>query len=567
MKITSTLFVSIITLMFCFAGAYAQDGKLDTSFSHNGIAFHPQVNLNNSHPSRVMKMLVMPDSTIVLACNPILQPDVIPGIAKMGYVFCHMDKRGNFIDTIPEGQFPYQHTGYRFISAPNGLQDGGVGAADLTMLPNGQLLLTTSIQEISTAHRMQTTIKFNYPSMAIDTTYGVNGMGQLWEGMTYPDQFAEKTGIGSDGSTYTSCSMYSFFGDSLFACVVKRKPNGMRDSAWQDNGVFRFVPHYGAIIHDIHVAANGYIYSSGMMKDTDRSYRAFVMKQLPNGTIDGTYGADGLALQEYIGKDMILNSDGSTYMMGQLSNPFVQSSYVAKFKPNGKADSTFGLNGRLDLPASDTTYQITCVIKQPDGKLDIAGYTLASYDPVSGSISKSMFSGRILPNGKFDTTFGNRGIAVFNTMPETLPSVPLYPKLQRQAECVALQKDGKLLMGGYTIMSSATPMEMLVLRLNNHDNVPTPAGIQPLAANDMQLTAFPVPAGNVLHLKYMLAKEDKLTINLTDINGRMLLSKNMELQASGRYEQDMELPLLPAGIYMLAVRGIEHSEYLKVIIK
>ncbi|MET3536019.1 T9SS type A sorting domain-containing protein [Chryseobacterium limigenitum] len=101
---------------------------------------------------------------------------------------------------------------------------------------------------------------------------------------------------------------------------------------------------------------------------------------------------------------MTQDSDGNIY--SSYSIPNSTETFVYKLTANGVLDSTFGNNGKIQLPYY--TYQ--CQLKmQPDGKLVVFGYGNTN-GGVSGSISVGIVY-RILPNGQPDTTFGTNGIS------------------------------------------------------------------------------------------------------------------------------------------------------------
>ncbi|CAH0282958.1 T9SS type A sorting domain-containing protein [Chryseobacterium sp. Bi04] len=96
---------------------------------------------------------------------------------------------------------------------------------------------------------------------------------------------------------------------------------------------------------------------------------------------------------------MIQNPDGSIYFTYNThnSNTGIEKSFLSKLSPGGIIDTSFGINGELQLPYSATDSQLK---KQSDGKLVVFGFS-----DTGASIS------RILPNGQLDPTFGSNGIA------------------------------------------------------------------------------------------------------------------------------------------------------------
>lgn len=67
------------------------------------------------------------------------------------------------------------------------------------------------------------------------------------------------------------------------------------------------------------------------------------------------------------------------------------------------------------------------------------------------------------------------------------------------------------------------------------------------------LNAFPNPASNVVIFSYALASESNVTINITDITGKVVASINEGTKASGSYTTQFNTAALSAGTYFYSV--------------
>lgn len=515
-----------VTLLFFVFSSRAQT-KLDTTFSNDGIVVHTRYNTTQIHPNQVNRMLVMPDSTILLGCQTNQNPDMPLGIS--GFIFCRLDKKGNILDTVTN-QYSIYYKGYRYVMPPNSISADMNGTRDLDLLPGGKILLTGSVLN-SAGRSFATTFRINYPSLTLDTTYGIRGMGQLWESTPH---IAERTAVAADGSTYTiSNYLYS---DSLFAFVVKRRPNGLLDSSWQQNGVLRYVNQKGGQFSDIKVAGNGSIYIAGMFKDVTALFHATLLKLTANGSRDVAYGVNGIAEGQYVASHVIVNSDGSAYLCGSdRFAPTFYSDYVIKFNRSGQRDVTFATNGMYSY---STPFISREMLLQPDNKLLLVGSKSVGTDSSWITVS------RLSPNGKLDTSFGDQGMYELHQL---LPS----STKTRYANCGILQPDGKLLVGG----GCATPNspEMMVIRLTNKIDTTGPTRIIHSPDNSFSYSVAPVPAKDVLNIRYALTKTDQLTFLLIDINGRLVRSGYLAYNTPGTYHQSIDIADLATGMYILKV--------------
>lgn len=551
-----SMIAALTVLLFALPETYGQDGTLDPTFHNDGVAYHYNVNKSTLHPNSANKMLVMPDSCIVLGCQTTRNPSVIPALANHGFVFCRLNKEGKVIDTVQLGIAPYYYKGFRYTEPPNNISADWNGVRDLDLLPSGKILVTGSILNTS-GYPISAIFRLNYPAMTLDSSYGTNGMGQVWDGAL---QVSEKTAVAADGSTYTVGNYLQLvFGDSLFAYIVKRKPNGSLDSSWQTNGVYRYKMQLGPAIYDIKLAADGSIYSCGTYRDAAKMMHGFILKQRPNGTTETSFGVNGVSEISYGSNNIIVNTDGSTYLN---VTPYTDPVFVMKFKPNGKPDSTFGVNGRCTFPLTSSYHGFNDMIVQPNGRIVMAGTGQAT--SAAGFDSAWVTVWRIKTNGRSDSTFGVNGIADLHIMPDTVISGA--PKINRGSMCAAFQKDGKLLIGGYFMMSNITASEMMVLRLKNALTTPV-TGISTIGKERLDIAVAPNPAREVLYLQYKLTESDNLHARLTDINGRIVMDKYLGAQSPGSYNTTISLPSLSAGIYMLQVTGKTAADPVRILVK
>jgi uncharacterized delta-60 repeat protein len=115
---------------------------------------------------------------------------------------------------------------------------------------------------------------------------------------------------------------------------------------------------------------------------------------------------------------------------------------VARLLPNGALDGTFA-GGWTLVPVTAGDEQALAVAVQPDGKVLVGG----SVD--SGPIG---FVVRLLANGALDNGFGDMGIVAF-----------LF--VDNQVSALAVQPDGKILVGGSLDFGAAGGWDMFALRL------------------------------------------------------------------------------------------------------
>jgi uncharacterized delta-60 repeat protein len=177
-----------------------------------------------------------------------------------------------------------------------------------------------------------------------------------------------------------------------------------------------------------------------------------------NGTLDLSFGHNGSVttgsdLNGSFGLNVALQPDGKILTVTSIKYDIhTQKMGVYRYLPNGDLDQTFGQGG---LALVDTQLLHistgTNLCLQPDGKILVLGIAIASV-----GASEEYAVARLLPNGKMDTSFGNKGVAIVKFWDYDSMSTLFGLKLQ---------PDGKILLAGSKADSSYTVIYATLLRL------------------------------------------------------------------------------------------------------
>jgi uncharacterized delta-60 repeat protein len=153
------------------------------------------------------------------------------------------------------------------------------------------------------------------------------------------------------------------------------------------------------------------------------------------GSLDPTFGKGGIA-QANVGSPVAALSqpDGKIVV-------FTFTDEVARFLPNGSLDATFGKGGSV---VTNFATSPAAMALQPDGKIVLAG--------VINNTTENVFAvARLNANGGVDTSFGSGGTV---TADMGFPGV---------GEAVAIQPDGKILLGGTVLGTDETLPNMVAM--------------------------------------------------------------------------------------------------------
>ncbi len=178
----------------------------------------------------------------------------------------------------------------------------------------------------------------------------------------------------------------------------------------------------------------------------------------PNGTLDTGFHNSTATSCSHV-DCLALQPDGKILFGGILG---AVNTSIGRLNPDGTADSTFQTWGPSAL------YGPNCILVQPDGRILVA----AQFSKSGGQVD---FLGRLMPDGSLDTSFN--------------PRISWSGTVGHAVQSMALQADGKILLGGGFTAIAESPRQYLA-RLNNDGTLdPTFAPVADGAVYSLALQA------------------------------------------------------------------------------
>ena len=142
---------------------------------------------------------------------------------------------------------------------------------------------------------------------------------------------------------------------------------------------------------------------------------------------------------------------------------------LARYNTDGSLDTSFGNNGIVSSPFGGEFDRALAIALQSDGKILAVGGV--------GSLPPIIFVLRYNPNGTLDTTFDGDGI------------VTKTVGIGGEADSIAVQSDGKIVIGGYTLNNLAQDFFTFV-RFNQNGSTDTSFGNSGVVLADFGLIDF-----------------------------------------------------------------------------
>ncbi len=158
------------------------------------------------------------------------------------------------------------------------------------------------------------------------------------------------------------------------------------------------------------------------------------------------------------GRSIVLQTDGKIIVAGESSGGGDGGFAVVRYNVDGSLDTTFDGDGKVTTDFGGLEYATSAAL-QSDGKIVVAGY-----NGISSSGGGDFAVVRYNTNGSLDTTFDGDG--------KVITDLGGWDK----AESVKIESDGKIVVAGYTGISSSGGGDFAVVRYNSNGTLDTSFG-------------------------------------------------------------------------------------------
>ena len=323
------------------------------------------------------------------------------------------------------------------------------------VLPDGKILFGGSLDAPTTVPFEQEyrvmLARFNADG-TVDTTFGnstIPGVVKL-DNLVPPNRMEgiESMQVLDDGSIVATGT--SLVNSPLQGFVIKMDSGGTLDASFGSGGLV-LVP--ATQLHALVVDSQGRIVVAGEHIAAG-VYTANVLRFNANGTPDMDFGSSGIAAIEWDGagnsgylSDMLLAADDSVIVGGEYSvygDGLGGDFAIAKLDATGTLDATFGDSGQRVFhdPADDSMINaILRLAATPDGGIGFAGY----YYIIDNSAT-ALILGHLAADGSTDMAFGDAATPGY-FRPAILPTAQSV-----NATDLVAQPDGKLIVtAGYYV--------------------------------------------------------------------------------------------------------------------
>jgi uncharacterized delta-60 repeat protein len=508
MKLTKATFICLLALTHTIT--YAQHGGLDNTFGTNGIV----VTDLGFDVERSDGMTIQNDGKILLV-----------GRADNGTNNDLILVRYN-----SDGTLDASFDGDGIASVDFAGEEQGDAVA---VLPDGKIIVAGYRNE--SPNRNFFIFKFNSDG-TVDMTFGTNGRVDIDFGAT--NDFVNNILVTPAGKIIVTGN--STNGSDTDFAVARVNADGTNDNTFGVLGkvTFDILPSdfcsSSVLQPDGKIVLFGNISLAG---DIDFA----TIRCNEDGSLDNSFGVSGVKVTDFNGGtdrgySVLLQPDGKIVAVGLANQGSTNADLgVVRYNPDGTLDGTFGVGGMISEVIGTGDYENdTYSVLQSDGKFVVAGTSTNS------GFGDDITLVRLNSNGSLDNTFGSNGVVTTDIGTES-----------NVTKSIALQADGKVLVGGHAFPDGTNSGDLVVCRYLSGLEL----GILDFSVEENSMLVYPNPINENVTLNYTLTNDETISIELYDVSGKLVQSLvASENRNKGPHTETLVLKSnIPSGTYVLTI--------------
>ncbi len=371
-------------------------------------------------------------------------------------------------------------SGRRFYTArilPNGSLDNTYGGSgyvvetysnnafliDVKVFPNGKVLAGGGTYKSQTATFDLTLIKYNVDGSR-DTNFSGDGITIRPSGTTATSAaVAEMQLLANDKFVVASSRPGGVF--SVKGSLTAYNADGSLDTNFDGDGVVDIVYSNTTYdnIYSLTIDNNGRYLIGGDAQKNNNRFSFAVNRYNLTGSIDNSFSGDGMLAENYpasfdYGQHILRQPDGKLLVAGLTrrndDGPAVQVIYdyvILRYKSNGTLDSSWGTNGIIYTGLAPNT-DAPQILLQPDGKVVLVA-----------NLNNKVVVARYTSLGAVDVSFDGDGKNTFQL---------IAGYAYKEANSIGIRSDGKILIACVAVYNSIE--NIAILKLNPNGSLVNP---------------------------------------------------------------------------------------------
>jgi uncharacterized delta-60 repeat protein len=310
----------------------------------------------------------------------------------------------------------------------------------------------------------------------LDLTFGSDGTGKVITDLNGKTDIIKSIAIDANGKIVVGGYEINSDGSGNDFALARYTSGGILDATFGSGG--KVITDFNGDhdeINSIAIDVNGNIVVGGYQEDVN-DYENFdfaLARYKPNGILDTTFGSGGKVITNFPPKSSLIysiaiDSNGKIVVGGIISIPaFTNNACLARYNSNGNLDTTFGSGGKVQIGFPGMFNSLYSIVIDTNGNIVVGGIQI-NVSTISDAINNNsnFFLARYTSGGSVDTTFGLGGTGIVTTdfvgKPDSINSI-------------AIDLNGNIVVGGYATNSNNTT-DFALARYTSGGNVDTTFG-------------------------------------------------------------------------------------------
>ncbi len=443
------------------------------------------------------------------------------------------------------------------VIAPNQSWEADL-VKDVLELSNGKILASGSARFDS--RKKVAYVMYNSDG-SIDETFGENGILLLAPSPELDNYSLDAVEL-ADGSILSCCYIFNPYTYMTYPFLAKIK-DGALDTSFGNNGLVVTNIQFGLGEKMVLQEDDGKVIIAGYLEDNIMAARFNA-----DGSLDTSFGENGISKIVIQGsenfsfaKDITLQSDGKILLGAFYSEAGIWKWVIVRLNADGTLDSSFADNGLRKMSVGEGHDFVLGIRVQEDGKIIVGGH---SWDANLPTLRYSLAVARLNEDGSNDTSYGNNGVfrkefieegCSYLTGLDIASNGKVYAAMSAEAkefnkydigivslnedgtlndafggqgyiitdlneedhsQCIAIQRDGKILSGAFSYGSNGTPFT-IVRYISD-----ITSDINPAIQDKTSFVVYPNPVKDVLNIAF----EEDFKVQIFDMSGRLVLTSN-----------------------------------------
>jgi len=383
-RLTFAAFSIVLVALAAGTGLAQGDGKADRSFGTKGVATFDADPLSIDGPSDMARDA---KGRIVFGGTTYNGPG-----GNQAW-FARLKRNGQLDPTFGTG-------GASVFSLP-----GGQFVNDITIDPKGRILAAGN-WDISPDRDMWV-LRLKADGTP-DTGFGTGGGYNYDSGQDFDLGYG--VAVAKGGTIYLAGSTGDGITDK--ATVVRFTSDGNPDPTWGVGGAVTLdVGGASSRAQAIRLDRRGRVVLGGFRSYGDDSADFLAIRLTRKGKLDKTFNGRGFKLLRFMKgqraqvEDMVIDGRGRILLAGNgnIAPDGVPDGQLARLRPNGKPDRSFGKRGKITRSIYGTSVQVAGIRIDREGRIGVGGGSTSPTD-----IDKALLL-RFRSNGRIDRSFGKKG--------------------------------------------------------------------------------------------------------------------------------------------------------------